>query len=271
VLRPDEFEPEPEPLARGALAHAALKDTFEGLRLQVGSARLTPATLAPALELLDEALAANESEHPLSVAPERRVAVRRRLQADLERYLAQAAANESPLEPTELELGFGFDGGDDRGEATVLPAFELGGGFRLRGRIDRIDVAPSGEAVVYDYKGKDAPAAARWIKEGKLQIALYMGAAEQLLGLDVIGGLYQPLAGNDLRARGVLDGASGLELDCVSTDVRERAEVRELLAEALAAALVAAEQTARGELQPRPQTCAWRGGCRYPTICRCER
>ncbi len=271
VLRPDEFEPEPEPLARGALAHAALKDTFEGLRLQVGSARLTPATLAPALELLDEALAANESEHPLSVAPERRVAVRRRLQADLERYLAQAAANESPLEPTELELGFGFDGGDDRGEATVLPAFELGGGFRLRGRIDRIDVAPSGEAVVYDYKGKDAPAAARWIKEGKLQIALYMSAAEQLLGLDVIGGLYQPLAGNDLRARGVLDGASGLELDCVSTDVRERAEVRELLAEALAAALVAAEQTARGELQPRPQTCAWRGGCRYPTICRCER
>jgi ATP-dependent helicase/DNAse subunit B len=271
VLRPDEFEPEPEPLARGALAHAALKDAFEGLRHRTGSARLTPVTLATALELLDEALAANEAAHPLSVAPERRVAVRRRLQADLERYLAQAAASESSLEPTELELGFGFDGTDDRGEATALPAFELGGGFRLRGRIDRIDVSPSGEAVVYDYKGKDAPAAARWIKEGKLQIALYMRAAEQLLELEVVGGLYQPLAGSDLRARGVLDGDSGLELDCVSTDVRERAEVRELLAEALATARVAAEQTARGELEPRPQTCAWRGGCRYPTICRCER
>ncbi|HEX3910696.1 MAG TPA: PD-(D/E)XK nuclease family protein [Solirubrobacteraceae bacterium] len=271
VLRPDEFEPEPEPLARGALAHAALKDTLEELRRQTGSARLTPTTLARARELLDRALVANEAAHPLSVSPERRLAVRRRLQVDLQRYLEQAAASDSPLEPTELELGFGFDGQDDRGEATALPAFELGGGFRLRGRIDRIDVAPGGEAVVYDYKGKDAPAAARWIKEGKLQVALYMRAAEELLGLEVVGGLYQPLAGSDLRPRGVLDGDSGLELDCASTDVRERAEVRELLAEALAAARAAAEQTARGELQPLPQTCAWRGGCRYPTICRCER
>jgi ATP-dependent helicase/DNAse subunit B len=271
LLRPDEFEPQPEPLARGALAHAVLKDTLEGLRLQTGSARLRPATLALARELLDCSLTARESEHPLSVAPERRAAVRRRLQADLERYLTQAAASESPLEPTELELGFGFDGADDRGEPSVLPALELGGGFKLRGRIDRIDVGSRGEAVVYDYKGKDPPASARWIKDGKLQVALYMRAAEQLLGLDVIGGLYQPLAGSDLRARGVLDGDSGVELDCVSTDVREREEVVELLAEALATARAVAEQTASGELEPRPQTCAWRGGCQYPTICRCER
>ncbi len=32
LLRPDELEPDPEPLARGGLAHAALKDTLEGLR-----------------------------------------------------------------------------------------------------------------------------------------------------------------------------------------------------------------------------------------------
>jgi RecB family exonuclease len=207
----------------------------------------------------------------LSVAPERRAAVRRRLQADLERYLEQASEADSPLEPSELELGFGFDGSDDRGDATALPALELGGGFKLRGRIDRIDVGSRGEAVVYDYKGKDAPASARWIKDGKLQVALYMRAAEQLLGLDVIGGLYQPLSGSDMRARGVLDGDSGVELDCVSTDVRERAELAELLADALAEAREVAEQTASGELQARPQTCAWRGGCQYPTICRCER
>jgi ATP-dependent helicase/DNAse subunit B len=271
LLRPDEFEPQPEPLARGALAHAVLKDTLEGLRLQTGSARLRPATVTLARQLLEDSLQARESEHPLAVAPERRAAVRRRLQADLERYLTQAAEAESPLEPSELELGFGFDGSDDRGEASALPALELGGGFKLRGRIDRIDVGSRGEAVVYDYKGKDAPAAARWIRDGKLQVALYMQAAEQLLGLDVIGGLYQPLSGSDMRARGVLDGDSGVELDCVSTDVRERAELAELLAEALAKAREVAEQTASGELQARPQTCAWRGGCQYPTICRCER
>jgi ATP-dependent helicase/DNAse subunit B len=271
LLRPDEFEPQSEPLARGALAHAVLKDTLEGLRLQTGSARLRAATLTLARQLLDASLQARESEHPLSVAPERRAAVRRRLQADLDRYLTQAAEADSPLEPTELELGFGFDGSDDRGEASALPALELGGGFKLRGRIDRIDVGSRGEAIVYDYKGKDAPAAARWIRDGKLQVALYMRAAEQLLGLDVIGGLYQPLSGSDMRARGVLDGDSGVELDCVSTDVRERVELVELLADALAKAREVAEQTASGELQPRPQTCAWRGGCQYPTICRCER
>lgn len=271
VLRPDEFEPQPEPLSRGALAHAVLKDALEGLREQTGSARLQPATLALARELLDASLRAREGEHPLSVNPERRAAVRRRLQADLERYLARAAEADSPLEPAELELGFGFDGSDGRGEASALPALELGGGFKLRGRIDRIDVGSGGEAVVYDYKGKDAPAAARWIKDGKLQVALYMHAAERLLGLDVIGGLYQPLSGSDMRARGVLDGESGVELDCVSTDVVGRAELAELLADALAQAREVAEQAASGELQARPQTCAWRGGCQYPTICRCER
>lgn len=271
MLRPEALEPDPEPLARGALAHAALKDTLEGLRRETGSARLTRSSLARARELLGEALSVNEAEHPLSVAPERRAAVRRRLIADLERYLALAAESESPLEPAELELGFGFAGDDDRGEASSLPALELGGGVTLRGRIDRIDVGPGGEAVVYDYKGKDPPAAARWIRDGKVQVALYMRAVEELLGRPVVGGFYQPLTGSDLRARGVLDGDAGIELDCVGKDVREHAELRELLAEALVTARAAAEHAVSGALDPRPATCAWKGGCMYPTICRCER
>ncbi len=271
VLRPGELDPDAEPLARGALAHAALKDSFEALRRETGSARLTAATLPRARELLAQALSENERERPLSVLPERRSAARRRLQADLDRYLAQAAVSESRLEPAELELSFGFAAGDERGEASELPAFALGEGVRMRGRIDRIDVSETGDAVVYDYKGKDPPGAARWIRDGKLQVALYMLAVEQLLGLRAVGGFYQPLAGAELRARGVLDGDAGIELDCVSTDVREHAELRELLERARASALEVAEQAASGRLQPRPQTCAFRGGCQYPTICRCER
>ncbi len=98
-----------------------------------------------------------------------------------------------------------------------------------------------------------------------------MRAVEQLLGLRAVGGFYQPLAGADLRARGVLDGDAPFELDCVATDVREHSELRELLAQARASALQVAEQAASGRLQARPQTCAFRGGCMYPTICRCER
>src|SRR6185437_7647902 len=183
---------------------------------------------------------------PLSVSPERRVAVRRRMQADLDRYLALAADSESPLEPGELELGFGFQEGDERGEASELPALELGGGVSLRGRIDRIDVGEGGAAVVYDYKGKAVSGASKWIDDGKLQVALYMRAVEQLLGLRVVGGLYQPLTGGDLRPRGVLDGDSGVELDCVSTDVRDPDELRELLDAAVAAAREVAEQAAGG-------------------------
>ena len=57
MLRADDLDPEPEPLARGGLAHAALKDTLEGLRERTGSARLTRARLGLAKELLREALA----------------------------------------------------------------------------------------------------------------------------------------------------------------------------------------------------------------------
>ncbi len=197
--------------------------------------------------------------------------------ADLERYLEHAAEPASPLEPLELELGFGFGEGEplagagEPGETNELPALDLGGGVRLRGRIDRVDVGEHGEAVVYDYKGGRAPAGARWVKDGSVQVALYMRAVEQLLRRPVVGGFYQPLTGEDLRARGVLDGDAGIELDCVRSDVLEHDELRELLEQTVALALEAAGEAARGELEPRPQTCAFRGGCMYPTICRCER
>jgi hypothetical protein len=271
MLHPRAFDPDPEPLARGGLAHAALKDTLEGLRRETGSARVTPATLPRAQDLLAQALAENEPSHPLSVAPERRTAVRRRLHVDLDRYLAHAALQGSPLEPRELELGFGIAEGDDRGEPSTLPAFELPGGMKLRGRIDRVDVSDGGDAVVYDYKASRALPAAKWIKEGSLQVALYMRAVEQLLGLPAAGGFYQPLSGEDLRARGVLDGERDLGLECVRPDVCEHEDVQELLEEAVATATAAAAEAGRGELGPRSHTCAFRGGCKFPTICRSER
>jgi RecB family exonuclease len=272
LLRPGEFDPEAEPLVRGALAHAALKDTLEGLRSATGTARVTPRSLSLARELLNRALLENEVERPLSVAPERLAAARRRLQADLERYLAHAAEVESTLEPGPLEAGFGFAPGEEDGGGLELPAFELADGVTLRGRIDRIDLAESGEAVIYDYKNRDAPAPAKWIPDGKLQVALYMCAAEALLDVRAVGGFYQPLSGEDLRARGLLDSDSAVALACVRGDARTHGEVRELLAEALELARAAAAEARAGEFESRPGSCGWNGsGCVYPAICRCER
>jgi ATP-dependent helicase/DNAse subunit B len=303
LLRADDIEPDPEPLARGGLAHAALKDTLERLRERSGSARLTPASVGLAKRLLREALIELEPSHPLSVASERLPGARRRLWVDLERYLECAAEQASPLEPTYLELEFGFTpqlgdessggsvGGSESAAASIggsesaagsvsssagdgmkaLPAFELGGEVLLRGRIDRVDLGPGGEAVVYDYKGRSAPPAARWLGDGAFQLALYMRAVEALLGRTAVGGFYQPLAGGDIRARGVLDGDSAVELECVRTDRLEREQMRELIDRCLAAALRAAGEARSGALEPRPDTCAYNGGCAYPTICRCER
>jgi ATP-dependent helicase/DNAse subunit B len=283
LLRARDLAPDPEPIARGALAHAALRDTLERLRARMGSARLTPASVGLAKRLLGEALFELQERYPLSVAPERIPGARRRLHVDLERYLECAAEQESPLEPTYLELEFGFGGeseelggaplgnGDHGPGASPLPALELGEGVLLRGRIDRVDVGPGGEAVVYDYKSRFAPPGARWAGDGSFQVALYMRAVEQLLGHAPVGGFYQPLAGRDIRARGVLDSDSGIELECVRTDRRERADFDELLDACAAVASQAAEQAKSGALEPRPDTCAYGGGCAYPTICRCER
>lgn len=267
LLHGEDIDPDPEPLARGGLAHAALRQTLERLRARTDSARVAPASVGLAKRLLREALVELEPSYPLSPAPERVPGARRALAVELERYLEWASAQDSPLEPRYLELEFGFEGG----AAEALPPLDLGGGVLLRGRIDRVDVGVGGEAVVYDYKGRSAPPSAKWLGDGSWQVALYMCAVRDLLGHTPVGGFYQPLAGRDVRPRGVLDDESGVELDCVRTDRVDGEALRTLLDDCVAAARAAAGEARSGALAPRPDTCAYGGGCAYPTICRCER
>jgi hypothetical protein len=284
LLSARDLEPEAEPLARGGLAHVALRQTFAGLREETGSARIVPANLPRARELLRAALEEHARERPLSTAPERVPGVRRRLEADLERYLEHAAecgARSEPgqqldlakggpatvLEPTHLELPFGFPDAPDG-----LPPLDLGETVHVRGYIDRVDLAPAGEAVVYDYKSSSPTPPDRWLSGRSFQVALYMRAVEQLLGAPAVGGFYQPLSGRDLRARGLLAEGEGVALDCVRGDARPVTEARELVDAVLAAARQAALEARAGAIEPRPVTCGWGGGgCMYPSICRCER
>lgn len=267
LLHADELGPDAEPLARGSLAHAALKLTFERLGERTGSARITPASVFAAKELLGFALDELAEQYPLSVAPERLPGARRRLRIDLERYLDSAAERCSPLEPTHLEFEFGFDDSDP----SSPPPLDLGDGVFVRGRIDRVDIGDGGEAVVYDYKGRAAPPAARWLQDSSWQVALYMRVAQHALGKRAVGGFYQPLAGKELAARGALDCEAAVELEVVRTDSLSHDEFERLIDDCVAAARSAAVQARSGALAPQPDSCAYNGGCSYPTICRCER
>jgi hypothetical protein len=84
-----------------------------------------------------------------------------------------------------------------------------------------------------------------------------------------VAGLYQPLTGGDLRARGVFlaDAEAGTRL--FTTDARDEEELRDVLDDAAARAIALAARLRAGELAPCPQNCS-RDGCRYPGICRSQ-
>jgi len=137
-------------------------------------------------------------------------------------------------------------------------------------RVDADDSTPPTHAVVRDYKSGSARPehqVARWETDRQLQVALYMIAVRELLGLEPVGGFYQPLGGGDLRARGVYlrDDAPGDRL--VANDGRDPEELRELLDGARARALALAARLRAGSLEPCPATCS-RDGCSFPGICR---
>jgi len=135
----------------------------------------------------------------------------------------------------------------------------------VTGRVDRVDAGPGGAAIVRDYKGRTVVGQAKWTDEQQLQVALYMLAVRERLGLDPVAGLYQPLAGPRLGARGLVrDDVPGAytRTDRVDADgLRAALDAARELAERTGADLHA------GRLRPCPDRCSSRG-CRYPAICR---
>jgi hypothetical protein len=256
LLSPRRVTPDPEPMKRGSRAHAVLEATLRGLKASTGSARLTPATLPAALEALEAALGSVGRE----LTGARGQAARRTLEADLRRYLRHEAEHGAGLEPEWLEWRFGREG-DEHGPLVLAP-----GELEVTGRVDRVDVEPAtGEAIVRDYKGASAPKGAGWAEGGALQVALYMLAARELLGLQPVGGLYQPLWGRESRPRGLVrDDVAGRY---VGTDVVDEAGLEDALGEIRDRALTTAEALRGGRIAPCPERCA-PNGCAHPTICR---
>ena len=217
-LQPEQLAPDPDPLARGSYIHEVLEQLLSRL-----AAPVTPESLPRALELLEELTAELAPEVAIGRSEPLRKAAAASIAADLRRYLVREAADGNDWNPRHLELRFGFT--EEEGGLPALTLGEEPEPLAVRGVIDRVDVDPSGRrAVVRDYKSGGARAeyqGARWSGDGTLQVPLYMLAVRQLLGLEPIAGLYQPLGGGgDPRARGVFLADAELGDGLVGTDAR---------------------------------------------------
>lgn len=264
-LSPDRFEPDPEAIARGSCVHRVLERVLGRLEWPLAAAAL------PAAEAIVREVVAEEAGRlVLGRGSAAQAAAAHEIAADVMRLLRHEAESGGGFAPAELELAFGM--GEETLPALVLGgnANDEGGGLRLRGVIDRVDLDRAGRALVRDYKsgrpGRGWPVA-RWRVEDQLQIALYMIAVRELLRREPVGGVYQPLRGEDLRARGILrDDADVGEL-AFDTDRRTTEELEAELDAAAARACELAAQLRGGELCATPETCS-PSGCAYPGICR---
>jgi RecB family exonuclease len=150
---------------------------------------------------------------------------------------------------------------------------EIAEGVRVRGKIDRVDVWGR-HALVRDYKsGKSADAykVASWDAKNRLQAALYMLAVSERLGLEPAGGVYVPLGHDKVQARGmVAEDVKEVGSGFVGNDRLGREEFEARLEWARGRIAETADRMRRGELRCKPETCAWNGGCSYPSICRTE-
>jgi ATP-dependent helicase/DNAse subunit B len=267
LLRPEFLEPDPEQMVRGRYAHEVLELTFRRLREQTGARRISRGTLPEAERILREALRERQASFRLSPKQTRVRAAVRRLEFDLLRYLRHEAERDGMFEPEELELRFGMGG-------EGLPPVRLQGGeISVRGVIDRVDTW-NGFGLVRDYKsGSSAYRVAEWEDKHRLQAALYMIAARELLGLRPAGGVYVPLAGKERRPRGLLSEELRDELgsDFYDNDFRPADEFERHLERASSTVCELVRRVRAGDVRPCPETCRWSGhGCEHPSICRHE-
>ena len=144
----------------------------------------------------------------------------------------------------------------------------------MRGVIDRVDTW-DGHALVVDYKSGKAESykASDWDKERRFQASLYMFVVEAVLGLRPAGGVYTPLGGDKRASRGALDKSLEAQLGegyVNSRDMKPSEEFAAINESALERIGQVAADMRAGKLCSTPDSCAYRGGCLHPSICRVE-
>jgi putative RecB family exonuclease len=158
--------PEPPSTAqvRGSLVHAALEQLYA-----LPAADRGPATAMRLVDPAWERVASEQPDFAAEFAPE--------LRAELLEQARQLLSGYYRLEdPTRF----------DPASCEQRVEVELSDGTLLRGFVDRIDVAPTGEVRVVDYKTGRAPPLAREFAEAKAMFQMKFYAVALLRSRDVM-------------------------------------------------------------------------------------
>ncbi len=201
LIDPHTIDRKVDAMLRGSVAHTTLHRFYAGLPKEVGTERIEEAYLDRSLEFLFECLEGALAGVKMEMTDLERRELEQSLRRDLEQLIRDEARSELPLVPRRFEVGFG----SERSAPELQRGLDLGEGITLSGKIDRIDVDPgSARGIVQDYKsGRTGHSAVEIEKELRLQIPLYMLVLRDLVGIEPLGGLYRPLAG-ERRPRGIL-------------------------------------------------------------------
>jgi len=201
LIDPKTIDAEVDPKLRGSVAHNTLHKFFTSLPREVGADRVDASNEERAVALMRRCLTQAVEGVRMEMTQMQRRELDQTLWRDLEAFVHDEAQSDSPLVPKRFEVSFGME----RSAQELQRGLDLGEGLTLSGKIDRIDVDPfSARGIVQDYKaGKGAHSASAIEKELRLQIPLYMLVLRDLVGIEPLGGVYRPLAG-DRKARGLL-------------------------------------------------------------------
>jgi ATP-dependent helicase/DNAse subunit B len=201
LVAPRQIDRRVDALLRGSVAHTTLHRFYAGLPKRLGADGVDESRLDEALAFLAECLAGALDGVKLEMGELDRLELEQSLGRDLEQLVRDEARSPLPLVPRRFEVGFG----SERSAPELQRGLDLGEGIVISGKIDRIDVDPaSARGIVQDYKsGRTGHSAAEIEKELRLQIPLYMLVLRDLVGIEPLGGLYRPLAG-ERRPRGLL-------------------------------------------------------------------
>ena len=201
LISPRQIDRKVDAMLRGSVAHTTLHRFYAGLPRATGGDRVDEARLDDALAFLGECLEGALQGVKMEMTELERRELEQSLKRDLEQLVRDEARSPVPLLPRKFEVGFG----SERSAPELQRGLDLGDGITLSGKVDRIDIDPgSARGIVQDYKsGRTGHSAAEIEKELRLQIPLYMLVLRDLVGIEPLGGLYRPLAG-ERRPRGLL-------------------------------------------------------------------